>query len=100
MISKIVRLSGLARELSMVQDNIADSVDDLVSVVTMDGRFIEGQKLFAGVDNVVIHRLGRPLRGWFVADLDVDARIWSVLKDKYFLRLRTNADATISLWVF
>ncbi len=73
---------------------------------TLDGRLIEGVNLIVGT-NVISHRLGRQLRGWWVTRrYDITGALTSVdlseqsAPDSRYLRLTSSVVQTVDLWVF
>lgn len=77
---------------------------ELLKKQIIEGNFLENIALNTGVDNLVSHKLGRPVQGYIVVKRDADANIWdteaqNTMKTS-FVNLRSSADCTISLWVF
>lgn len=88
---------------------LSDRIDRLAALPLMGGRLLTGIDLAAAADVDVPHLLGRPFRGWFIADLlgavtgGVVNRVNAAYDTKRFLRLNAvgyGATITVSLWVF
>lgn len=94
----------LERVVSVVQGRVADAIDRIAGIPTLDGSMLSGVILTAGIDNFVSHGLGRKFLGWHVVDRTPDAGVFESATtnkspDKFIL-LNSNADVTITLWAF
>lgn len=89
-------------QLSLVETNTASALAPVLQTVFLGGIFMANIPLTAGAPTAINHGLGRPARGWFLADNQADCRIWrtsGALPDKQIL-LNTSADTTVSLVIF
>ena len=92
-------------ELAALEQNVDDEFRRRAAANVLDGCvLLTGVKLKSGQDNAVEHKLGRKARGYHVAGLSADARIYDSsttnrLPEKQLL-LSTTADVTASLLVF
>lgn len=96
----IPRLGGLERDLQIVQDRIADSVDTLNAKVILQGNFLQAVALSSAGNNAIVHGLDRPPLGYFIAGRNTNANVWDTSRDLRFLNLSCNTNVTIDLWVF
>ncbi len=92
-------------DLTRVQNAVASAVDPLLANPILDGRLVEGIVLTAAVFTNVPHKLGRKVRGFFIADRNAQATVWrdpstANPDEAKFLRLTTDATVTINLWVY
>jgi hypothetical protein len=86
--------------LQRLQDNVASSLNRLLSVVILDGLIIK-VKLEAGVAKAFDHRLGRLPEGWIVVDKDAAATVYSsATATAQSLTLTSDVDVNLKLWVF
>lgn len=100
---KFQKLNTPDRILGQIQDNVARVVDPLQKVPLNQGLLLENVALLSG-DNVINHRLGRALIGWFITRQRSSAAVY----DKQDLNrtpnlnlvLNASADVNIDLWVF
>lgn len=93
-----------APEVSQLSDQIEQTLDTIVSREILDGHLITGVSVSPTGVTQVAHGLGRRVSGWVVVKKDADANVWdqeslNTLPEKY-LRLTSDANANISLWVF
>lgn len=78
-----------ASQLNPVLANQLNSASVLKNVALVNG------------DNVINHKLGRALQGWFVSDIDGAASIYrSQPLNNLTLTLTSNASVTVNLVVF
>lgn len=64
------------RALSRFQDNVATALKPALAQEDAGASVATMVRLTAGVTNPVAHGLGRVLRGWQLAGLNADARVW------------------------
>lgn len=87
------------RELSQLQTQWKSQLDPLLSLPLTNGIFVSAV-LKNGV-NTVNHRLGRKQQGWIITDQDAAAEIYrSQPFNNLTLTLTSNADVTVTLYVF
>ena len=76
----------------------------ILAKTILDGQILSDIALVTGSSNSVSHLLGRDCQGYIVTKRSVDCRIWddeaTNTEKAIFLKLRTSANATVSLWVF
>jgi len=92
-------------EYAALEQNVDDAFRKQNADNVLNGAILlENLKLVAGQDNTVAHKLGRTPKGYHVARLSDDARIYdsptrNTIPDKVML-LRVSANVTASLLVF
>lgn len=91
-------------ELNKIQEYIDQSISPITKSPIINGVLIKGIKLVAGQDNNINHKLDRNISGWIVVRKRETADVWDLqdvndLKKKT-LRLRTDVDNTVDLWIF
>lgn len=99
---KYARIQSDDETVNRVQDRIRQVTDPVVAVPFLDGRSIT-VSLASGVPNIISHGLNRAPSGYLVTRMNADARIWAdadTADAASFLRLRTSATVTATLWVF
>lgn len=78
-------------------------INPIVTNPLVNGRAIQNVELVTGA-NVVNHKLGRKLQGWLITGINGAASIYDTQASNQLsartLNLVSNADVTISLWVF
>lgn len=75
-------------------------LDPLLAKELTQGNLLQNISLLSG-DNILSHRLGRMMTGWFVVDQNAGVTLYrsAALNDKT-LTLNASAPVTVSLWVF
>ena len=90
--------------LNRVQDQVAQSISQLLRTEVLDGRLIKDVELSAGISNEVEHKLGRDLIGYIVTKKNAQSDIWDEQQNNArissFLNLRSENNVTVDLWVF
>jgi hypothetical protein len=102
--SKFLSLAFLDNRTSQVFQRIKLILEEITNKRLIDGNLLLGVSLVTGVDNIVTHKLGRPIVGYLITQKSADCRIWdnqltNEQKDK-FLNLETSANVTVDIWVF
>lgn len=91
------------RELNKLQSNVEDALTQTLKVPLLDGRLISKQTLGAG-RNEILHKLGRPIVGYFVVSTSDPITYYDNLITGEDLNnsfaITSNGAAVISLWVF
>lgn len=91
------------RVLNQIQDNTAAVVNPIVANPILNGILITEVELTTG-NNVINHKLGRPLEGWILVRQRSQADIWDDQDDnatpQYTLDLVTDADTSVDLYIF
>jgi hypothetical protein len=89
--------------LTQTQQQWASILNPLLSNQLTQGQLLTGVTLKDG-QNVVNHKLGRPLVGWFVVGQNAMASLWdsqaSNQTPQLTLVLNSNAAVTVALWCF
>jgi hypothetical protein len=94
---------ALAGPISRFQDSVEEVLKDISKAPFLDGVLIPDIALVTGV-NVIQHKLGRKLRGWYITRQRASATIWdgqdtNLLPDRTLV-LETSADVTVDIWAF
>lgn len=104
-----------AYDLLAVQDAVGRILNRLAEQPHLDADLIEktsaavavGLTLTAGQENLLVHGLGQPVRGWWIADIQTPALIWRIATPSSgnynantHLALGTSATATVIIVVF
>jgi hypothetical protein len=93
------------RETAQNQDATERAVNRAVPAWLRSSVLIEAEDIVAGGTNKIAHKLGRKLRGWFLADNVAAAanRVWRVSGETdtaTHITLDCDVNCTISLVVF
>lgn len=86
------------RDLSQVQDNVAQILQPLSKKALLDGVQIEATVALGS--NKISHTLQRKPLGWIVVDADAAVTLYRTAWDTTFLTLTASGSATITLWVY
>lgn len=102
--SKFLSLAFVDNRTSQVFQRIKLILEEITNKRLIDGALLTGVSLTTGVDNIITHKLGRPIVGYIITQKSADCRIWdnqltNEQKDK-FLNLETSANVTVDIWVF
>ncbi len=96
------RTRAKSDDVRAVQDNTEQALRDMDGPI-LNGRLIQNVVLVSGVAKVVSHGLGRS-PSWIVCGKTATADIWDEqaqnVTPRRTLRLLSDADVTIQLWVF
>jgi hypothetical protein len=93
---------NVKRVINQLQGNIENSVTPLVNKTQNDSTILSSISLTTGV-NTISHKLGYPLSGWKIIDIDAAAsvfRVQSSMNTSTFLYLQSSAPCTVSIEVF
>lgn len=89
--------------ISRVQDNVDTAINALPSIQIIQGQLLTNIKLVNGT-NIIEHKLGRELIGWFTTRLRGAAQIYDEQdtnrSSNLTLILNSNINVTVDLWVF
>ena len=103
-VKSLKKVDSDAPELNKVQEYTQQALAPVKNAVIIDGTLLSKVKLVAGKDNDIDHKLDRNLRGWILVRQRAEAKIWDLQDSnklsKKTLRLWTDADVTVDLWVF
>lgn len=66
----------------------------------LNGLYIENIAIVSGTAKVVNHKLQRKLKGYFIGKISADANIWDTASGDKTLTLNSDANVTVSIWVF
>lgn len=84
-----------------IQSNTGQALKDISNKAIVDGTLIESVALIAGQDNMIAHKLGRPLKFWVLARQNTNTTVWETTSTnpEFFLTLRCGSNCTVNLWV-
>jgi hypothetical protein len=87
-----------------LQDGVEASLTSVLDKLVVNGQLLEGIALAVG-DNIIEHKLDRDLRGWFIVRASAGVQVYDKqdednLLTQRFLKLTSDATATVSIWVF
>lgn len=88
-----------SRELDQLQTRWKQDLDPVVDNDLLKGRIMRNVALQSGA-NQLEHRLGRPLQGWFIIDLNANVSLFSPSHDSLFLNITASGPATASFYIF
>lgn len=85
----------------LAQTKWAASLNPFLSLPILNGNLLDDIALTASTPKAINHLLQRMPQGWFLIDNTAQAVIWRTQAfNIYTLTLESDADTTISLWVF
>tara|TARA_Y100001938_G_scaffold87002_1_gene119312 strand:- start:663 stop:977 length:315 start_codon:yes stop_codon:yes gene_type:complete len=100
---KYERVQSQDPTINKVQERLERAFIPLFGSLIIDGVLIEDLSLNTSTLEIP-HGLGRPYRGYFVADLNADARVYrdtsSASNPSQFLPLKASGAVTAKVWVF
>lgn len=89
--------------VDQLQSKWAAVLNPVIACPLINGLLLENVALEIGA-NVVNHRLGRKLTGWIIVRQNAAANIYDMQEfnqmPQLTLNLTTDADTTVSMWVF
>lgn len=89
--------------LMRMQSGIVDKLNFILSVPFLNGILLEAVVLSSG-NNIINHKLGRTIRGYFVTNQNAAASIYNsspaTLNFEQQIQLNASAGVTVDLWVF
>lgn len=92
-----------SQSLMLMQTQWASQLDPVISCPLLQGRLIQGIDLSVGT-NVINHKLGRKLVGWFLVGVNGSHSIYDIQAENSLpnltLNLVSSSDVTVALWVF
>ena len=90
-------------DLEQVQDAVQKKFGELDEISVLNGKLIEDLNLSTATLDIP-HKLGRKYRGYFIADLTADVRVYrdtaSTKDPSVILPLKASGTATAKVWVF
>lgn len=79
----------------------AASLNPVLAIPILNGNQINNVNLVANTPLAINHLLQRKQQGWILTDNTADAVVWRTAEfNQYTLTLESDADTTISIWVF
>lgn len=91
------------RKISMIQDNLANAINPLLSLPLSSSNLIPGVELESG-NNTINHGLGRNLIGWIITRKDANEDIFdnqdSNTTPALTLILNSSGDVRVDIIVF
>lgn len=85
----------------LAQTKWASTLNPVLALPILNGLQIDGVNLAAGIARPINHLLQRVPQGWFLVDNTANTPIWRTQGfNQLTLTLQSNADTTISIWVF
>lgn len=85
----------------LAQTKWASTINPILALPILNGNLIKDINLTMSIPQSVNHLLGRMPQGWFLTDNTANAVIHrSADFTQYSITLTSNADTTISIWVF
>lgn len=101
--SKLPIMQSDSEQLSMMQTRWASIINPVLGNPLVDGAVLKQVALTSG-SNVVNHKLGRKLQGWFITRLRAASDIYDTQDSNTIpeltLQLEASADATVDIYVF
>lgn len=98
-------MAKLPQELvwDMADNRWASIIEPVINNPLNQGLLLQNIPLISG-SNVVNHRLGRKLVGWFITGIDAPATIYDTQATNQMpaltLQLTSSAPCMVSMWVF
>lgn len=100
---RIQKLNTGDRLLNMIQDNVGNVVDPIAANPLINGIILTKVPLVTGA-NRVLHKLQRPLIGWFVVRQRASATLYDTQDTNtdptVYLNLNASANVVVDLYVF
>ena len=100
---KYERVQSQDSTINRIQDRLESAFVPIFGSLVVDGILLEDLSLSTATLEIP-HGLGRPYRGYFVADLNADARVYrdtsSTSNPSQFLPLKASGAVTAKVWVF
>ena len=104
MIKKTRTINCKDQDLSKVQDNFAYSIDNIGGKEIVDGMLLKSISLTSGAPNLIDHKLGRTLIGWFIVRKRASSDVWDSqdtnLTKATNLILNCTNNVIVDIWVF
>lgn len=86
------------------QEKIAKLRKEQENNLLRDGNLIENVALDTTVSTFVSHKLGKKYQGYVIVEKDANAVIYTDTATEFdktkFLKLKTSANTTVTIWVF
>jgi len=104
MIKKTRTINTKDLDLSKVQDNLTYAIDTIGSKEIIDGIVLKNINLLSSGPNVINHKLGRGLVGWYIIRKRANSDIWDSQDTNptqaISLILNCTNNVTVDIWVF
>lgn len=85
----------------MASPKWASQLNPILAIPMLSGNQIDGINLAANKPQAINHLLQRKPLGWFLTDNNANAVIWKTAAfNDLTITLQSNADTSISFWVF
>lgn len=85
----------------LAQTKWSATLNPILSIPFLSGNQITAVALFANVPKPINHLLQKMPQGWFLTDNTAQATIWRAANfNSLTITLESDADTTISFWVF
>ena len=92
------------QDISAVQDNVADYLNQLDRLPQLDSHIIRDVVLNSAVDNQVAHELNRNIEGWQIIRKNANAVVWESSTTNpsptKFVLLRASAACKVTILFF
>ena len=69
------QLKTIRDDIQRLQNNIEDAFRDILNKAHLDSFVIEDAYLSPSVDNLVVHKLGKEVKGWHILSPDAPAMV-------------------------
>lgn len=100
MIQKFRRINTGDRDLTLVQDNVANTFNPLTRVPIIDGELLTEIALGTAPTRLA-HTLGRKPLGYIIVGLNHAATIFGTESDSRLITLTASANGTVAnIWIF
>jgi len=102
-LSKPTRINSSDRVLNMIQSNLANTIDQVVSNPLISGSFVNSVSLVSGL-NTVNHKLGRRPLGFIITRKNANQNVWDTQDANtqpeltYFLN--SSGTVTVDIYFF
>lgn len=85
----------------LAQTKWAATLNPVIALPILSGNMISSVNLTASTPLAINHLLQRMPQGWFLTDNTAQAVVWrSAALNNYTITLESDADTTISFWIF
>lgn len=87
--------------LDLLQTQWSQQLNQLLRMPILQGTMLTNITLTAATPRAIQTKLNRIAQGWFLTDNQADCRVWRTEDfNVTTLTLESNANTTISLWIF
>lgn len=100
MIQKFRKINTGDRDLTLVQDNVANTFNPITRIPLLDGQLLTDVALSTAPTRVE-HTLGRKPLGYIITGLNHAATIFGTESDSRLITLTASANGTVAnIWIF